>query len=208
MAARVRRPSDDPAVPPEVLVAGIGNVLMRDDALGPHVVRVLAAGWEPPPDVALRDLGTPGADLISHLRGAGALVLVDTVRGEGPPGKLLRWDGEALARPAAGPRTGPHDPGLAETLSTLRLLGEAPADVVLLGVIPGEVRSGLGLTPAAARAVPFAAAAVRAELRRLGRPLRRRAEPRAPDLWWERAPGREPAPESAVEPDSLAAQRG
>ena len=194
MAARARRPTFDSTAPPEVLVAGIGNVLMRDDALGPHVIRVLAAGWEAPSGVALRDLGTPGADLVSHLRGAGALVLVDTVRADGPPGKILRYDGERLARPAAGPRTAPHDPGLAETLSTLRLLGEAPAEVVLLGVIPDQVRSGLGLTPPLARAVPFAAAAVRAELRRLERPLRRRAEPASPDLWWERAPDPVPAP--------------
>lgn len=186
MADRARRTSLEPTDPPAVLVAGIGNVLTRDDALGPYVVRTLAAGWEAPDGVALRDLGTPGADLISHLRGAGALIVVDTVRADGPAGELRRYDGDTLRSSSPGPRTSPHDPGLVETLSTLSLLGEAPAEVVLLGVIPGTVRSGLGLTPAVARAVPRAASAVRRELRRLGHPLRRRPDPGPADIWWER----------------------
>lgn len=185
MADRARRPTPDPDLPPAVLVAGIGNVLMRDDALGPQVVRTLAAGWETPDGVALRDLGTPGADLISHLRGTDALIVVDTVLADGPAGELLRYGGEEL-RGSPGPRTSPHDPGLAETLSTLSLLDEAPEEVVLLGVIPGTVRSGLGLTPAVARTVPRAASAVRRELDRLGRPLLRRSEPASADIWWER----------------------
>lgn len=192
MADRARRPRLDPADrpdPPEVLVAGMGNVLMQDDGLGPHVVRTLAAGWEAPAGVAMRDLGTPGADLISHLREVRALVVVDTVRAEGPPGTLRRYGGDALVAAPPGPRVGPHDPGLVETLSILSVLEEAPAEVVLLGVVPGTVRSGTGLTPAVARAVPGAAEAVRRELDRLGYPLRRRSEPRTPDLWWERAPG-------------------
>lgn len=194
MADRARRPRLDPTDrqdPPGVLAAGMGNVLMRDDGLGPHVVRRLAAEWEAPEGVALRDLGTPGADLISHLRGTAALVVVDTVRADGPPGTLHRYDRDALTSAPTGPRVGPHDPGLTETLSTLSLLDEAPAEVVLLGVVPGTVRSGTGLTPAVARAVPRAMEAVRRELDRLGVPLRRRSEPRAPDLWWERRPAGE-----------------
>lgn len=178
---------------PEVLVVGMGNVLMRDDALGPHVVRTLAAGWETSPGTAVRDLGTPGADLIAHLRGARALVVIDTVRADGPPGRLLRYEKARLLERAPGPRASPHDPGLKEALLTLSLLGEAPEEVVLLGVIPGDVRSGLGLGPDVRRTVPWVEAAVLRELRRLGHPARPRAEPRKAELWWEQGRRTEPA---------------
>jgi hypothetical protein len=53
-----------------------------------------------------------------------------------------------------------------------------------VGIVPGRVEKGLGLTPAVAAAVPQAAEAVAAELRRLGIPAERRAgaEPARP--WW------------------------
>lgn len=188
-------PADDVATvedraPPEAMVAGIGNVLMRDDAFGPHVVRTLEAGWATPDEVELRDLGTPGGDLVDHVRGVGTLLVVDTVRADGQAGKLLRYDGDRLRNGDAGPRTSPHDPGLTDALSTLALLEEAPREVVLLGVIPADVDTGLGLSPAVSHAVPWAAAAVLRELRRAGYPLRRRVEPRPPDLWWLEGPGR------------------
>ena len=54
-------------------VLGLGNVLMKDDALGPYVIRRLLASWRFPPDVAVEDLGTPGRDLQPYLADREAL---------------------------------------------------------------------------------------------------------------------------------------
>jgi hydrogenase maturation protease len=66
-------------------VIGIGNVLMGDDAFGPHVIRVLQAGYAFAPGVDVQDMGTPGLDLTAYLAGLDALVLVDTVKSAGAP---------------------------------------------------------------------------------------------------------------------------
>jgi hypothetical protein len=58
--------------------------------------------------------------------------------------------------------------------------------VLLVGVIPAEVRTGVGLSAAARTAVTLAAAAVVDALAGLGFPPRRRTVPQPPDLWWER----------------------
>ncbi len=71
---------------PRVLVAGLGNVLMGDDAFGPWVVRSLEADHELPPGAVARDLGTPGLDLTPHLADLEALVVVDTVHADAAPG--------------------------------------------------------------------------------------------------------------------------
>ena len=70
------------------LVAGVGNVFLRDDAFGVEVVRLLAE--QPVPDgVEVRDFGIRGVHLAYELlNGCDLFVLVDAAaRGE-PPGTV------------------------------------------------------------------------------------------------------------------------
>ena len=178
----------DAGAPGRVAVIGLGNVLMGDDALGPYAVRVLQAAWEFPPGVSVTDAGTPGLDLTPYILGVEALIVIDTVKSDGSPGtlKLYRRD-ELLAKPPA-PRLSPHDPGLKETLLLLEFRGDAPRDVLLVGVIPEHVGKGMGLTTTVAAALPAVERAVLDELERLGYPARRAASPLVPDIWWEKPP--------------------
>ena len=180
-------------------VVGLGNVLAGDDGLGPTVVRTFDALWEVPPGVALLDAGTPGMDLISHIRGAEALVVVDTVVASGAPGTLVLRRRDELLRAPLLPRVNPHAPGLRETLLTLDLLGDAPRDVLLVGVVPDRTDVGIGLSAPARRAVPEAVRTVARELTELGWPPARRPHPPEPDLWWERGRNRRGL-EAAVAP--------
>jgi hydrogenase maturation protease len=168
---------------------GIGNVLMGDDALGPYVVKLLDAGWELPAGVEVAELGTPGADLSLHLEGLDAAVVVDTVKLPGEPGEIrLLGKAQLLSKRPLLPAS-PHEPGLREALFALEFTGGAPPDVRLVGVIPASVELGVGLSPRVRAALPGALDAVLRELAALGAAATPRAEPRAPDLWWERAPG-------------------
>ncbi len=169
-----------------IAVVGLGNVLVGDDALGPTVVQTLAAAYEPDADVRLLDLGTPGFDLASHIAGTAALVVVDTVRGEGPPGAVRRYRKPELLAASVPQRVSGHDPGLRDTLLTLELHGAGPAEVLLVGVIPAALETGIGLSPAVRAAVPAAVAAVVEELTRLGHAPVARAAPPPPALWWQR----------------------
>ncbi len=168
----------------EVRVLGLGNVLMRDDAAGPWVVEELRAGWEIGPEASLTDVGTPGLDLVPFLGGARVVVLVDTVKSDGPPGELRLYRREEILRHPPGPRTSPHDPGVKETLLYLDLAGEGPEEVLLVGIVPGRVEKGIGLSPAVEASVPRAAEAVAAELRRLGIAAERRTGAAAAAPWW------------------------
>ena len=170
---------------PKVRVLGLGNVLMGDDAVGPWVIEELLANWEFPEQVSLLDIGTPGLDLIPYLAEADTIILVDTVRSDGPPGTVRVYSHpELLARPPQ-PRLSPHDPGVVDALYSLSFAGVAPRDVVLVGVVPGSVAKGIGLSPGVRNAVPAAAAEIVKRLSELGFPPRRReCAPTVP--WWER----------------------
>jgi len=177
--------------PARIAVLGLGNVLMRDDAFGPYVVETLLATYEAPPDADILDLGTPGLDLTPFVTGRDALILVDTVKSTGRPGDLRFYSKDEILKHPPQPRLSPHDPGVKEALLTAEFAGEGPRTLRLVGVIPANVRMGVGLSPGLRVAVPQAVEAVRQELLALRVALEPRPEALAPDLWWER---KRPAP--------------
>ena len=172
----------------KVAVIGIGNVLAGDDAVGPHVVRVLEARYELPEGVSVIDAGTPGYDLTAFLAGMDAVVLVDAVRAKGAPGELRTYGVQALLEKAPILALSPHEPGVREALLNAQFMGVLPPAVKLVGVIPGATESAIELSPAVRGAIGAAVDAVVAELGALGVTLARRDPPREPDLWWERRP--------------------
>jgi hydrogenase maturation protease len=169
-------------------VLGLGNVLMGDDAFGPYVIQVLEARYSFPEDVTLLDAGTPGLDLVPYLSGVDALIVVDTVLSDDPPGTVKLYDREQLLKHAPQPRLSPHDPSLKEALLTSEFSGDGPREVLLLGVIPQATELGVGLSPPVKAALETAAEAVVAELKRLDHEVDPRPAPVQPEVWWERKP--------------------
>jgi hydrogenase maturation protease len=190
-------------------VLGLGNVLMGDDAAGPSVLRLLEAEYDLPPEIELLDLGTPGPELAHIVEGRDALIVVDTIRArDGAPGELRRLRRAEIVQGKVPDRLSPHDPSLRGALLAAELLGTSPADVTLLGVVPGEVSLRLELTPAVRQALPALVRAVVVELERLGFEVPRRAEARGAEAWWE---GLKPTPatppEGAPEPPARPSPR-
>jgi hydrogenase maturation protease len=172
-----------------IAVIGIGNVLTGDDAVGPHVVKVLEARFALPPDVQVMDAGTPGYDLTSFMADVEAVILIDAVKAKGGPGEVLVYDKEGLLKKAPMLAMSPHEPGVREALLNAEFIGVAPKVVRLVGVIPASVATGIGLSPEVRAAVPAAVAKVLKELEALGVRAVERTPPGEPDLWWEKARG-------------------
>jgi hydrogenase maturation protease len=156
------------AAPP--LVIGIGNILLRDEGVGVHVVvelerRVAAGQLDVPPGTRLVDGGTLGLELLPMISGASALILVDAVNLRAAPGSVAVIRGDAIEGTLTG-HVSPHQVGIADLVAAARLMGVLPADSTLVGIQPAEIDIGLSLTPAVEAAVPDAMAAVCDELRR------------------------------------------
>ncbi|HEX7616629.1 MAG TPA: hydrogenase maturation protease, partial [Thermoanaerobaculia bacterium] len=173
---------------PLVRVLGLGNVLMGDDALGPWVIHRLEATYTFPPDVEVVDVGTPGLDLVPYVAGPSGIILVDTVHAKGAePGTIRTYDRDALVKFAPKPRLSPHDPGVTEAILAVEMAGEAPAFVMLVGVVPKSVATGVGMTAPLQDSVAAAAEKIVGELRARGFDVRRRT-PEATSVplpWWE-----------------------
>ena len=167
---------DDGRIP--VLLLGLGNVLCTDDGAGVVALDAMLAAYELPGVVAV-DGGTLGLALLPIVEQAERVVIVDAIRGDGPPGTLVRLEGAEVA-PAVIERLSPHQIGVADLLGGAALLGRYPEHVVIVGVVPASIELGYRCTPAVAAAIPRLVDAVIAELEALGVPPRRRAQPVTP----------------------------
>ncbi len=96
-----------PAQKPSILVAGIGNIFLGDDAFGVEVARRMA-GLELPASVRVADFGIRGFDLAYALQdGYETTILVDACPHGEAPGTLyvIEPDLKALDGPDAAPAT-------------------------------------------------------------------------------------------------------
>ena len=150
-----------------VLVLGLGNVLCGDDGAGVVAVHKLMRRWRLPAEVRVVDGGTLGLDLLGLVAISDRVILVDAVRGAGPPGTLDRLAGDDVA-PAVYARLSPHQIGVADLLAGAALCERYPSEVVIVGVVPAMTDLQLGCTPAVEASIPALVDNVLAELRRLG----------------------------------------
>ena len=146
---------------PRILVAGVGNVLRRDDGFGPAVVSrlpPLPAGAE------VIETGIGGIALLQELMaGCDGLVLVDAVDRGGEPGTVYVIEPEV----ARGEHVADvHLANPQRVLTMARALGCLPARVVIVGCQPADADElGEQLSPPVARAVATAAAKVEQTVR-------------------------------------------
>ncbi len=139
------------AAPASAVVLGMGNLILSDDGVGIHALRALGSDARLPPNVKLVDGGTFGTELVGFTTEAKRLILLDAVDVGSEPGAVVRLEGDALYDlPAAG---SVHGLGAAEFLSALRLLGEEPEEIILLGVQPESIAPGVTLSPCVDAAV-------------------------------------------------------
>jgi hydrogenase maturation protease len=119
-----------------ILVAGIGNIFLGDDAFGVEVARLLLARPQPR-GVRVVDFGIRGLDLAYALTdGCDAAVLVDAAPRGQRPGTLYLIEPELDS--AAGPSVG-FDGHSMNPVAVLRLastLGELPRQVFVVGCEP------------------------------------------------------------------------
>ena len=160
-----------------ILILGIGNILLKDEGIGVHVIQAMAdqvarGTLNLSEDVELVDGGTFGIDLLDTLAGRRKVIVVDavqvtaaeTVEPSGiAPGAILRFTDADLQRRQTADLS-LHQIGLFETLTMARQLGCAVGEVVILGIVPKTLESGLELSPEVAAAVPKIIELVLAEI--------------------------------------------
>jgi hydrogenase maturation protease len=146
------------------LVLGLGSLIQSDDGAGVRAQEQLEAKLQGCAQVEFLEGGTKGLELLPYLLGVRRLLVLDAVDVGAVAGAVIRVAGEELrSLPGSGSA---HEMALADLLVALRMLGEEPPEVVLLGIQPATTRLGTELSPVVARALPMLVEAAWIELAR------------------------------------------
>ena len=153
----------------QVVVLGVGNMLMTDEGVGVHAVAAFEKLYSFPENVRCVDGGTSTQELLGDLENLDHLIIIDAVSAGVEPGSMVRLEDAAV--PAAfTTKLSPHQVGISDLLATLTFMGRAPKHVVLLGVEPISLLLAMELTPKVAALLPELCAQVASELGKLGLP--------------------------------------
>lgn len=158
-----------------ILVLGVGNILLSDEAIGVRIVEALTARYQLPDEVDVLDGGTAGMELLETMANRSHLIIADAIVSRNySPGTVMTLRDDEVPVLFTN-KISPHQLGLADVLSALRFTDEFPRKLTLIGIIPASLEPHIGLTPVVAASLEPALMRVIAELRDSGVTLVERA---------------------------------
>jgi len=123
----------------KVLVLGVGNLIMSDDGVGIHTVRLLQENTMPP-FVKCDTTALAGLNLLELLEGCNKAYIVDSITNSNQAdGTVLRFSAHELDKIRQG-QYNHHNLGLLDTLSFGRQNGlDMPSDITVYAICASNV---------------------------------------------------------------------
>lgn len=129
----------------KVTIVGVGNVLLQDEGVGVHAIEKLRARYKFPENVEIIDGGTMGLDLLPFVENTDKLLLIDAVDLKEKPGTIGIIEDKDI--PAViKTKISPHQIGLNDLLSVMKLLENEPENITVIGMQPGNIQTGTELS--------------------------------------------------------------
>ena len=131
-----------------ILIAGLGNVLLRDDGVGVHAIRELQR--HSIRDTTAVEVGCAIFDVLPLLDSADKILLIDAMQAGGIPGTIYMCglrDLEMLP-----PKGSLHELSLINALQAF--VRPSPREIRLIGIEPGIIDYGFELTKPVKASLP------------------------------------------------------
>lgn len=149
----------------KLLVLGIGNLVMNDDAAGVLAAQTLAKEFPQTDDLLVMDGGTLGLDLLPYIEQAENLIIADAVEFNLAPGTVIRLEGEDID-PVFENRLSAHQMGMKDILTTAELMGIRPKKITLFGIQSQNTEMDMELSPEVSAAMEKFIGHIRDEIKR------------------------------------------
>ena len=133
---------------PRILIAGLGNSLLRDDGIGVHVVRELRKDFSV--GRLAVEVGTAVLDALHLFEWADTILAIDAMQAGGSPGSIYSLGVNDIAEP--GQYVSLHEISFLRALEFLPK-GHTPR-ITILGVEPETIDYGLDLSPTLEASLP------------------------------------------------------
>lgn len=148
----------------DVVVIGLGSILMSDEGIGVHIVRKMAGMSDEFPGVSFLDLGAGLASVVHVIANRRKVMFVDCMFGDLNAGDMRRFvPDDVKSRKIIGESL--HDADLFDSLALSERLGEAPSEVIIFGIQPDKIEVGEELSQRLAARMPEYIEAISLELK-------------------------------------------
>ena len=131
----------------DVVVVGLGNLLMTDEGAGLHVINELMAQSEHFGHVEFIELGSSPMSLVHVIAGRQRAILIDCAWMDQPAGTICRFTPDDVISNKATVDFSLHEGDLLGELQLSRQLGEYPKEVIIFGIQPKSMVPGEDLSP-------------------------------------------------------------
>lgn len=130
----------------EIIVVGIGNLLMRDEGIGCAVIDHFVSCQDVYPDVEFVDIGTGGFALLHLISGRKKAILIDCAKMGTEPGTIKKFTPEQVNSIKQLSHYSLHEADVLKVIEISRQLGQCPAEIVIFGVEPELIEIGQELS--------------------------------------------------------------
>ncbi len=155
-----------PTPPQKVLILGVGNLLLKDDGFGVHLINSFKDTVFPE-HITLLEAGTVSHQLIPLLREVDHLIVIDVVEAGDTPGSIFRFSPDDMHF-RSEQKASLHQISLTDVLNMAELTGGKPKTVII-GVQPKDVSSwSLEMSDELVAVMPRVRELVMEELRKIG----------------------------------------
>ncbi len=142
-----------PADTKKVIILGVGNILLKDEGVGIHIIHALQDSLLPVgAEVEIIDGGT-SPNVLYLLDGADKLIIIDAVEGGGEPGTIYRFRAGDVEQEGKCVLS-MHEMGLLDDLEMMELMDGKRRDAIIIGVEPKEMGVGLELSSQLEQEIP------------------------------------------------------
>jgi len=145
-----------------ILILGLGNILLGDEGVGVRVVEQLLS--HPLPDeIEVIDGGTAGYELINFFEGKEKVIIVDAVKTDDTPGSVYKMD-LSVVQEDETVQLSLHQIGLKNVFRMASMMDLNP-EVTLIGIVPKDYQDyNIGLSEEVEKAIPLAIETVLKEI--------------------------------------------
>jgi hydrogenase maturation protease len=150
----------------KILIIGLGNVLLKDEGIGIHVLERLEKEGGLPDEVELIRGETGGLALLPSLDEASAIIFVDAADFEGEAGEVKVFRGSEIQKERYTPLSA-HDVGLQDLISLLILKNPFPPEIMVMGMKPLKIGTGIEISSELDKAISSIVMIIRTEVERL-----------------------------------------
>jgi len=145
----------------KTLILGVGNLLLKDEGVGIHVIHALEKE-NLPSDVSLIDGGTGGLHLVNWLRGYDRIIMIDATLDDNPTGTIR------LIQPRYAsdfpPLMSAHEIGLRDMIAAMCLTDDLPEILLIVISVADISEVGTELSPELQAVVPEIVRTVKSQL--------------------------------------------